>query len=57
MLNAILRPAFAEITKAKPPELHVAAEGTRVTMVMLSNSLYRRARHKPKALFFSEAKA
>jgi len=62
MLNAILRPgttkpAFAEITKAKPPELHVAAEGTRVTMGIPSNALYRRVRHKPKVLFFSESKA
>ena len=57
MLNAILRPgttkpAFAEITKAEPPGLHVAAEGTHATMGIPSNALYR-----SKALFFPEAKA
>lgn len=62
MLNTILRPgttkpAFAAITKAKPPGLHVVAEGTHATMGMPSNALYRRAPHKPKARFFSEAKA
>ena len=58
MLNAILRsgttkPAFAGIAKAKPPGLHVGAEGARATTGMLSNALYRRARNKPKAPVFS----